>query len=99
MVLATPVLAITLALIVVERLLGVGIFDPSWAATRSCFSTCSGSTRIPAVYIMILPGMGVVSEIITCFSRRPIFGYRFIAFSQLGHRGLSASWCGAITCS
>ena len=55
----------------------------NWALTRSSFSTCSGSIRHPAVYIMILPGRGVVSETITCFSRNPSFGYYFVAYASV----------------
>ena len=83
LVLATPVLAMTLVLLAVERLFGIGIFDPRSAAIRCCSSTCSGSIRIPAVYIMVLPAMGVVSEIIACFARNPIFGYRTMAYAIL----------------
>ena len=56
---------------------------PHSVATRCCSSICSGSTPIPAVYIMILPGMGVVSELVTCFSRKRIFGYGFVAAASL----------------
>ena len=84
LVLATPVLAMTLLLhrartAVRHRHLRSG----ASAAIRCCSSTCSGSTRIPAVYIMILPGMGVVSEIIPCFSRKPLFGYKFVAWCSI----------------
>ena len=88
LVLATPVLAITLA---AARGRAAARQSASstrrWAATRCCSSTCSGSTRHPAVYIMILPGMGVISEIVTCFSRKPIFGYKFVAWCQRRDRG------------
>lgn len=83
MVLATPVLAVTLALIGVERLWGVGIFDPALGGDPVLFQHLFWFYSHPAVYIMILPGMGVVSEVITCFSRKRPFGYAFIAFSSL----------------
>jgi len=83
LVLATPVLAITLLAITVERLWGVGIFDPNLGGDPVLFQHMFWFYSHPAVYIMILPGMGVVSELITCFSRKRIFGYHFVAFSSL----------------
>lgn len=83
LVLATPVLAITLLLMGVERLWGVGIFNPALGGDPVLFQHLFWFYSHPAVYIMILPGMGVVSEIITCFSRKKIFGYHFIAFSSV----------------
>jgi cytochrome c oxidase subunit I len=83
MVLATPVLAMTLALIALERLLGVGVFDPSLGGDPLLFQHLFWFYSHPAVYIMILPAMGLVSEIITCFVRRRIFGYRFMTYSML----------------
>ena len=83
MVLATPVLAMTLTLMAVERLWGVGIFDPRLGGDPVLFQHMFWFYSHPAVYIMILPGMAVVSEVITCFSRKPIFGYEFVAFSSV----------------
>jgi len=83
MVLATPVLAMTLALIAIERLLGVGIFDPALGGDPLLFQHLFWFYSHPAVYIMILPAMGVVSEVITCFARKPVFGYRFMVYSLL----------------
>jgi cytochrome c oxidase subunit 1 len=83
LVLATPVLAITLALMAVERLWGIGIFNPALGGDPILFQHLFWFYSHPAVYIMILPGMGVVSEIITCFSRKKVFGYYFIAFSSV----------------
>lgn len=83
LVLATPVLAITLLLVAAERILGVGIFDPRIGGDPVLFQHFFWFYSHPAVYIMILPGFAVISEIIPCFSRMPIFGYRFIAFSSL----------------
>lgn len=83
MVLATPVLAIALVLIAIERIWGVGIFDPSLGGDPVLFQHLFWFYSHPAVYIMILPGMGVVSEVITCFSRKHVFGYHVIAFSSL----------------
>lgn len=79
LVLATPVLAITLLLLVLERTLGVGIFDPQLGGDPILFQHFFWFYSHPAVYIMILPGFGVVSEIIACFSRKRPFGYEFIA--------------------
>lgn len=82
-VLGTPVIAITLFLLGLERLLHVGIFDPSVGGDPLLFQHLFWFYSHPAVYIMILPGMGVVSELITAFSRKKIFGYGFVAFSSL----------------
>jgi cytochrome c oxidase subunit I len=88
MVLATPVLAITLLLMGLERVLGMGIFDPRIGGDPLLFQHLFWFYSHPAVYIMILPGMGVVSEIITCFSRKRIFGYPVMAVSILSIAGL-----------
>jgi cytochrome c oxidase subunit 1 len=82
--LGTPVIAITVALLAVERLLGVGIFDPALGGDPVLFQHLFWFYSHPAVYIMILPGMGVVSELISAFSRRRVFGYKFIAMASLG---------------
>ena len=83
LVLATPVLAITLALMSVERLWGVGIFDPKLGGDPILFQHLFWFYSHPAVYIMILPGMGVISELITCFSRKRIFGYAWVGCSSM----------------
>ena len=83
MVLGTPVVAITIVLVAVERLLGVPIFDPTRGGDPVLFQHLFWFYSHPAVYIMVLPGMGVISELVTCFSRKPAFGYAFIAFSSL----------------
>ncbi len=82
-ILGTPVLAIALVLVATERLLHVGIFDPALGGDPILFQHLFWFYSHPAVYIMVLPAMAVVSEIIPCFARRPIFGYYFIAFSSL----------------
>ncbi len=82
-VLATPIIGITLLLVAVERFLGVGIFDPALGGDPVLYQHLFWIYSHPAVYIMILPAMGVVSEIIPVFSRRTIFGYKFIAFSSI----------------
>jgi cytochrome c oxidase subunit 1 len=74
LVLATPVLAITLVLIMIERLSHVGIFDPALGGDPILFQHLFWFYSHPAVYNMIFPGMGVVSELIACFSRRANFG-------------------------
>jgi cytochrome c oxidase subunit I len=79
LVLATPVLAITLLLLAVERVFGVGIFNPALGGDPLLFQHLFWFYSHPAVYIMVLPSMGVVSELITCFSRKRIFGYYFMA--------------------
>ncbi|MGN6809355.1 MAG: cytochrome c oxidase subunit I, partial [Thermomicrobiales bacterium] len=83
LVLATPELAITLTLIVIERVFKIGIFDPALGGDPVLFQHLFWFYSHPAVYIMILPGMGVVSETITCFARKRIFSYRFVAFATI----------------
>jgi cytochrome c oxidase subunit 1 len=83
MVLGTPVLAISLVLVALERLFGLGIFDPRLGGDPVLFQHLFWFYSHPAVYIMILPAMGVISEIVPCFSRKRIFGYTFIAFSSI----------------
>jgi len=83
-VLGTPVLAITLTLVALERLFHLGIFNPELGGDPVLFQHLFWFYSHPAVYIMILPGMGVISELIPCFSRKRIFGYNFVAFSSLG---------------
>jgi cytochrome c oxidase subunit I len=82
-ILGTPVIAITLFLLALERLLHLGIFDPAIGGDPILFQHMFWFYSHPAVYIMILPGMGVMSELITAFSRKRIFGYTFVAFSSL----------------
>ncbi len=84
LLLATPVLAMTLALLAAERLLQVGIFDPALGGDPLLFQHLFWFYSHPAVYIMILPAMGVASEIIPCFARKQVFGYRFMAYAILG---------------
>jgi cytochrome c oxidase subunit 1 len=83
MVLGTPVLAITLFLLALEHLFHVGIFSPALGGDPLLFQHLFWFYSHPAVYIMILPAMGVVSEIIACFSRKRIFGYSVVAFSSV----------------
>ncbi|HEY1463508.1 MAG TPA: cytochrome c oxidase subunit I [Terriglobales bacterium] len=84
MLLGTPVLAITLLLVVFERVFNLGIFDPTRGGDPLLFQHLFWFYSHPAVYIMILPSMGVVSEIIPCFCRKRIFGYEFVAMSSIG---------------
>jgi cytochrome c oxidase subunit 1 len=81
--LGTPVIAITLVLLALERLLHVGIFDPRLGGDPLLFQHLFWFYSHPAVYIMVLPGMGVVSELIACFSKKRVFGYSFVAFSSM----------------
>ena len=83
LVLATPVLAITLLLMSLERIWGLGVFNPKLGGDPILFQHLFWFYSHPAVYIMILPGMGVVSEVLTCFARKKVFGYHFIAFSSV----------------
>lgn len=82
-IIATPVVGITIILVIVERLFGVGLFDPALGGDPILFQHLFWIYSHPAVYIMILPAMGVVSEIIPTFAQRTIFGYKAIAFSSL----------------
>ncbi len=82
-ILATPVIGITLVLIMIERYFGVGVFDPSKGGDPLLYQHLFWIYSHPAVYIMILPAMGVISEIIPVFSRKNIFGYKAIAFSSI----------------
>ncbi|QDU72683.1 cytochrome c oxidase subunit I [Mucisphaera calidilacus] len=82
-ILATPVLAITLLLLAAERMLGIGIFDPALGGDPVLYQHFFWFYSHPAVYIMILPALGVVSELIGAFSRKHVFGYKFIAFSSV----------------
>lgn len=84
MLLGTPVLAITLLLVVFERVFNLGIFDPTRGGDPLLFQHLFWFYSHPAVYIMILPAMGVVTEIIPCFSRKRVFGYKFVAASSIG---------------
>jgi len=83
MVLATPVLAMTLLLVAIERVFDVGIFNPALGGDPVLFQHFFWFYSHPAVYIMVLPSFAVVSELITCFSRNPPFGYRFIALASV----------------
>jgi len=83
MILGTPVIAITVVLMAVERALHLGIFDPRVGGDPVLFQHLFWFYSHPAVYIMILPGMGVISELVAAISRKQIFGYGFVAFSSL----------------
>ena len=82
-VLATPVLAITLLLLMADRMFHIGIFNPDYGGDPVLFQHFFWFYSHPAVYIMILPGMAVISELIAVHSRKHIFGYRFIAYSSI----------------
>jgi cytochrome c oxidase subunit 1 len=82
-ILGTPVVAITIVLVAIERLFHIGIFDPALGGDPVLFQHLFWFYSHPAVYIMILPPMGIISEIIAAFTRKRIFGYKFVAFSSL----------------
>jgi len=82
-ILGTPVVAVTILLVGIERAFHLGIFDPQLGGDPLLFQHLFWFYSHPAVYIMILPGMGVISEVIACFSRKSIFGYSFVAISSL----------------
>ncbi|ADV82207.1 cytochrome c oxidase subunit I [Terriglobus saanensis] len=83
MVLGTPVLAVSLALVALERLFGIGVFDSTKGGDPLLFEHLFWFYSHPAVYVMILPGMGIISEVISTFSRKRIFGYTAVAFSSV----------------
>src|SRR5439155_22384702 len=83
MILGTPVIAITILLVALERLAHIGIFDPAVGGDPVLFPHLFWFYSHPAVYIMVLPGMGVISEVVPCFARKRIFGYRYVAFSSI----------------
>jgi cytochrome c oxidase subunit 1 len=83
MVLGTPVIAITILLVALERLFHIGVFNPALGGDPLLFQHLFWFYSHPAVYIMILPGMGVISEIVTCFSRKRVFGYEFVALASI----------------
>jgi cytochrome c oxidase subunit 1 len=87
--LATPVLAITLVMLMVERVLRVGIFDPALGGDPVLYQHMFWFYSHPAVYIMVLPAMAVISECVAAFTRKRIFGYKFVAFSSLAIAFLS----------
>ena len=82
-VLATPVLGITVLLVAFERLYGIGIFDPRLGGDPVLFEHFFWFYSHPAVYIMVLPAFGIISELVSVHSRKPLFGYKLIAFSSL----------------
>ncbi len=82
-VLGTPVIAVTLLLIAVERGFHIGIFDPALGGDPVLFQHLFWFYSHPAVYIMVLPGMGIISEIVSVYSRKRVFGYKFVAFSSV----------------
>ncbi|HEV2709687.1 MAG TPA: cbb3-type cytochrome c oxidase subunit I [Edaphobacter sp.] len=82
-VLATPVIAITVVLVVLERFSGIGVFDPTKGGDPLLFQHLFWFYSHPAVYVMILPGMGIISEVIACFCRKRVFGYTAVAFSSV----------------
>ena len=83
LVLATPVLAVTMLLATAERLFQIGVFDPAYGGDPILFQHMFWFYSHPAVYIMVLPAMGVVSEVIPCFAQKRVFGYRFMAYAIL----------------
>src|SRR5204863_4333082 len=84
MVLGTPVLAITIVLVAADRLFQFGIFDPARGGDPVLFQHLFWFYSHPAVYIMVLPGMAVISECVATFSRKNPFGYKAIAYSSIG---------------
>jgi cytochrome c oxidase subunit 1 len=89
-VLATPIIGITLLLVVVERFFGIGVFDPNKGGDPLLYQHLFWIYSHPAVYVMILPAMGAITEIIPTFARRTIFGYKFIAYSSIAIAALGS---------
>lgn len=88
-VIATPVIGITLVMLIAENTLGIGVFNPKMGGDAVLFEHLFWFYSHPVVYIMILPAMGIVSEIIPVFSRKPIFGYKAIVYSSVGIAAIS----------
>jgi cytochrome c oxidase subunit I len=89
-VLATPIIGITLLLVIAERFFGIGVFDPAKGGDPILYQHLFWIYSHPAVYIMILPAMGAITEIIPTFAQRTIFGYKAIAYSSLAIAGLGS---------
>ncbi len=87
-ILGTPVVAVTILLVALERMFHFGFFDPNRGGDPVLFQHLFWFYSHPAVYIMVLPAMGVISELVTCFARKRIFGYGFIAMSSLAIAGI-----------
>ncbi len=94
-VLATPIIGITLLLVVAERIFGVGVFDPAKGGDPILYQHLFWIYSHPAVYIMILPAMGAITEIIPTFAHRTIFGYQAIAYSSIAIAALGIPGLGA----
>ena len=89
-VLATPIIGVTLLLVIAERIFGIGVFDPAKGGDPVLYQHLFWIYSHPAVYIMILPAMGAITEVIPTFAHRTIFGYRAIAYSSIGIAGLGS---------
>ena len=89
-ILATPIVAITLVLVILERFFGIGVFDPAKGGDPVLYQHLFWIYSHPAVYIMILPAMGAITEIIPTFAKRTIFGYKAIAFSSMAIAGVGS---------
>jgi len=89
-ILATPIIGITLLLVILERVFGIGVFDPAKGGDPLLYQHLFWIYSHPAVYIMILPAMGAITEIIPTFAHRTIFGYRFIAYSSVAIAALGS---------
>ena len=87
--LATPVITIALSLLVMERAFGIGVFDPALGGDPVLFEHLFWFYSHPAVYIMVLPGMGVISEIVPAFAQKKLFGYRFVAYASIALASLT----------
>lgn len=89
-ILATPILGVNLLMVIMERFFGIGIFDPLKGGDPILYQHLFWIYSHPAVYIMILPGMGIISEIIPVFARKVVFGYKAIAYSSLAIAGVGS---------
>ena len=89
-VLVTPIIGITLVLVILERFFSIGVFDPAKGGDPVLYQHMFWTYSHPAVYIMILPAMGAITEIIPTFSHKSIFGYKAIAFSSIAIAGVGS---------
>jgi cytochrome c oxidase subunit 1 len=81
---ATQLIALSFQMVMFQRLLGMGFFDPAKGGNVILFQHLFWFYSHPAVYVFILTGLGVISELLPVFARKPLFGYKWVAMSSLG---------------
>ena len=96
---ATPVITSALIMLFIDRNYGGSFFDPATGGDAILYQNVFWFYSHPAVYVMVLPAMGMISEVLPVFSRKPLFGYKAFIFATAGDRRPRASRCGRTTCS